>query len=308
MKKTLSPIATNALKEALTHIYWYKNDLKSFLTKSLPKNILLGYLDFDNSTKREIASIVVDRLFELNKHEELLQLAKYVCELNSFEHLKHLENAETKIINAKNSINQLRIIMAQYQENEQEKIIKDKKRKENQEKIMSFKNYQEQLNLLKDDFFQLMSKNLTAQQKGFKLEKIMNELFSLNDLDPKSSFKVIGEQIDGAFTLDNTEFLFEAKWVSNPINKAELAVFKDKVKTKLENTLGLFLSINGFSEDGLIAFQAQDKVVILMDGSDLMAILEDRISFPKLINRKKQIASREGKIFVPFYQMIKSTD
>lgn len=119
----------------------------------------------------------------------------------------------------------------------------------------------------------------------------------------KSSFKLLGEQIDGAFSLFGTEYLFEAKWQKELINKADLAAFESKVKSKLENTLGLFLSINGFSMDGVEAFQARDKVIILMDGSDLFAVLEERITLADLIMRKKQIAAREGKIYVRYYDM-----
>ena len=54
----------------------------------------------------------------------------------------------------------------------------------------------------------------------------MNKLFILNDLDPKASFKIMGQQIDGAFTLDGTEFLFEAKWTKSLINSSDLAVLK----------------------------------------------------------------------------------
>lgn len=135
----------------------------------------------------------------------------------------------------------------------------------------------------------------------------MYRLFALNDLDPKASFKILGEQIDGAFSLENTEYLFEAKWQQQPINKADLVIFESKVKSKLENTLGLFLSIEGFSPEGVEAFQAKDKVIILMDGSDLMAILEDRIKLAQLISRKKQIAAREGRIFVTYSQMIQES-
>lgn len=302
--KILSPVVINALKEALIHIYWFKNDLKSFLRKSLPNNISLGDFDFGDYTKRDFVNILVDRLFELNKSDELLKLAQDVCEMNSFEHLKHLDNSEIKISNAKNSVTQLKNLIKPYQENQQKEIIRQQKQKENQERINNFKSYQDELDRLKFDFCELHKNEITPQQKGFKLEKIMNDLFSLDDLDPKSSFKVMGEQIDGAFTLNNTEYLFEAKWTTQPINKADLVIFEHKVKSKLENTLGLFLSINGFSEEGLTAFQANDKVVILMDGSDLMAIFDGRISFTDLIDRKKKIASREGRIFVRYFEMI----
>ena len=54
MNKQLTPAALFALKEALIHIYWYKKDLKSFLLKSLPKNINISKIDWDALTKRDI--------------------------------------------------------------------------------------------------------------------------------------------------------------------------------------------------------------------------------------------------------------
>jgi len=33
--KVIAPAAINALKEALTSIYWYKSDLRSFLTNTI---------------------------------------------------------------------------------------------------------------------------------------------------------------------------------------------------------------------------------------------------------------------------------
>lgn len=39
MKKQLTPAALVAIKEALTHIYWYKRDLKTFILNSLPERI-----------------------------------------------------------------------------------------------------------------------------------------------------------------------------------------------------------------------------------------------------------------------------
>jgi hypothetical protein len=71
-------------------------------------------------------------------------------------------------------------------------------------------------------------------------------LFELFDLDPKASFKNLGEQIDGAFSLEGTDYLFEAKWQKEMVNKADLVVFSDKVKTKLENRLECFSLLMAF--------------------------------------------------------------
>ena len=301
MKKKLSPALLIAIKEALIHIYWYKKDFKSFLFKSLPDNIDISKIDWE-LTKRDIAFSVVDRLYDLNCTETLLNLAQNICQFNSFEHLKHLDNGDEKVLKAINAVMHLKGFILPYQDDLKNKEDREKRIKEAEKKRNNLKNYQTELEHLKLEFYELVASQ-NSQQRGFKLEKLMNQLFILNDLDPKSSFKITGQQIDGAFTLDGTEFLFEAKWTQTLISSAELAIFKEKVKSKLENTLGLFLSIEGFSEDGIMAFQSSDKVMILMDGSDLMAVLENRISFVDLIHRKKQIASREGRIFVPYFKM-----
>lgn len=97
------------------------------------------------------------------------------------------------------------------------------------------------------------------------------------DLDPKASFRNIGEQIDGAFTLHGTDYLFEAKWQNHLSAVSDLDFFSGKISRKLDNTLGLFLSISGFSEDAVRIHSSGRSTILLMDGMDLMAILENQI-------------------------------
>jgi hypothetical protein len=52
---------------------------------------------------------------------------------------------------------------------------------------------------LTKEYFALLSSK-EPQQRGYRLEKIIRQLFELFDLDPRTSFKMVGEQIDGAFT------------------------------------------------------------------------------------------------------------
>jgi hypothetical protein len=142
------------------------------------------------------------------------------------------------------------------------------------------------------------------QGRGFELERVMFDLFELFDLDPKASFRNLGEQVDGAFSLDGTDFLFEAKWRQTASGAGDLDSFSAKVRRKLENTLGVFLSINGFSANGIAAHSAGGAVVILMDGADLMAVLEERIDFVSLISRKKRHAAQTGNIYLRFHEIL----
>lgn len=142
------------------------------------------------------------------------------------------------------------------------------------------------------------------QARGYSLEKFLNELFALFDIDAKASFRVTGEQIDGAFTFEGVEYLFEAKWRNSKTPTSDLDSFSGKIKRKLENTLGLFLSINGFEDSAVELYSQNGQAMILMTGSDLMAVLEDRISFPDLLTRKRQHAARTGDILLDAHALI----
>lgn len=134
-----------------------------------------------------------------------------------------------------------------------------------------------------------------SQQRGFKFEKFLNKLFVFFDLDPRSSFKIVGEQIDGSFTHEGTDYLLEAKWTKEAIPRAELDIFSAKISRKLKNTLGLFISINGF-ETVLLNKNFEFHNMILMDSEDLLFILENRVSLPDLIRLKRKHASETGEI------------
>jgi hypothetical protein len=121
----------------------------------------------------------------------------------------------------------------------------------------------------------------------------------LFDLAPSGSFRRIGEQIDGAFVLNGEHFLLEAKWQQDQINLADLRDLDGAVKTSLENTLGLYVSVMGFSKDAIEAYSQGNRPTILcMDGSDVIFVLEGRIDLCDLLERKKQIAVQKRKIFI----------
>lgn len=305
MSKKMSAGAIVALKEALTHIYWKKKNLKDFLHRTLSDKLVLSYVNWD-LTKRESVSFLIDTLERNNKNDELTSLCLSVSQISDFSHLKLEENGVELERKAINAVTHLKSFTSIYEENKKSEELKQKAKEEREQKINSFKQTEQILEEIKQEFFALHS-STDSQGRGYKLEKIMYRLFQLYELDAKPSFKLLGEQIDGAFTLDGTEYLFEGKWQQALVNKADLVAFQDKVKSKLDNTLGLFLSIEGFSMDGVEAFSRQhNNVVICMDGSDMMAIFEKRLTLPALITRKKQIAARTGQIYIPIMTLLNS--
>lgn len=150
----------------------------------------------------------------------------------------------------------------------------------------------------RDRFFALCgSKDRPAA--GLALEKLLNDVFDHFSLQPRASFRVEGEQIDGSFVLDFETYLAEAKWTAERVPAADLYVFREKVEGKSAATRGVFLSINGFSEEAVPAItHGKQPLFFLMDGPDLLAVLQDQIELPELLRLKQRRLAEGGRVMV----------
>ena len=306
--KKIAASAINALKEALSSVYWYKSDLRSFLLATISNVNLLSHINWEDY-KINICGNLINymQLHEETYQKDLLRLITEVVKIQDYSHLLKLDGGEKKAQQAKNAIKALKDLSNAFLQ-QQEYCGKIKSiRRQKYEELLKNQELLNKLNEIKQVYFSLISSD-DPINRGFKLEKVVKDLFVLFDFDPKASFRIVGEQIDGAFTFEKTDYLFEAKWTKELISIEDLDAFSGKLSRKLENTLGLFLSINGFSEDGIKAHTTGRKLMILMDGSDLMAVLEGRIDLVELLYRKKRWASQSGNIYLRIHEVIQNLD
>lgn len=158
--------------------------------------------------------------------------------------------------------------------------------------------YCHQLYELKTEFYDL-SKLDNRQEAGYRLEKLLSRLFEISALNSRSPFKVCGEQIDGSVEIDNNIYLIEVKWTKKPINESDLLVFRGKVEGKSSFTRGMFLSINGFTEDAIKAITTgKQPNFFLLDGYDLTTVLEEKCSLGELLRHKIGKLAEEGAVSV----------
>jgi hypothetical protein len=302
--KKIAPAAIVCLKEALTNLYWYKDDLRSFLTSTLGDPTLISRLNWGDY-KRNIVSELVSFLDRRQDEyqADLLKLMTEVARVDDFSHLERLDGGKEKAATARASVGALRKLTAVHEALFDEQKRMEERRRKSYEQLRRTTAVRNKLDDLTKEYSDLLNSQ-DAQRRGYHLEKILRELFDLFDLDPRASFKIVGEQIDGAFTFDATDYLFEGKWQQQLIGAADLDALSGKLSRKLDNTLGLFLSINGFSEDGVKAHSSGRRLMLLMDGSDLMAVLEGRIDFIQLLLRKRREASQTGNIYLRIHEIL----
>lgn len=152
---------------------------------------------------------------------------------------------------------------------------------------------------------QLLEMNeIEEHARGFAFEKFLKDLFAAFGLEPRSSFRLEGEQIDGSLQLDADTYLVEAKWQKKPVSAGDLREMRDKVESKSAWSRGLFVSYTGFSEPGLGAFsKGHPTNLIAMTGQDLFFILEGRMSLPDAIRQKARRAAETGEPFVSVQEL-----
>lgn len=149
--------------------------------------------------------------------------------------------------------------------------------------------------LLLKELTNLSNHSDTPQLRGFAFEKFMEKLFTNYNLEPRGSFKILGEQIDGSFIFQNNVYLIEAKWTNRKIDKSDLVIFNEKVSSKSDFTRGLFISFSGFSDEALSTFATGRHVrIILMTVQELAIALERQLDFTKVLSAKVRALAEEG--------------
>ncbi|MFH1059947.1 MAG: hypothetical protein V1797_14880 [Pseudomonadota bacterium] len=298
MAKKLAPTIIHPLKEALSDIFWYKRDLRTFLTHSISNPGILSKLNWDDY-KRTIASNLIDYLaanqsIYLN---DLLGLIEEIMKISNFSHLERLDNGKELARKAKLSIASLKEAVGNNANIFTDKKLAEERRTKAAERLAESGDFRKKLEEYNQNYLSFIM-TVDHQKRGYQLEGLLRDIFELFDMDPKASFRTVGEQIDGAFTFEFTDYLLEAKWVNRQINASDLDSLSGKITRRLDNTLGLYLSINSFSDDAVALYKQSKSFIILMDGMDLMAVLDGRIPLNELLRRKRRAAAESGNVFL----------
>jgi hypothetical protein len=107
-----------------------------------------------------------------------------------------------------------------------------------------------------------------------------------------------GEQIDGAFEMDGWSYLVECRWRTKLADIRDLDGLLGQVGRSGKQTMGLFLSVNGWSENVVpLLKQNAEKNIILSDGYDLRAVLSRYVDLKRLLKRKLSALNLEAEPF-----------
>lgn len=137
--------------------------------------------------------------------------------------------------------------------------------------------------------------------RGYLLQDLLNETFKLFEIPVRKSFtrNKGAEQIDGAFELSGWYYLVECRWRQALADQRDVDGLLGQVIRSGEQTMGVFLSINGWSENvPKLLKQNATKRIFLMDGHDLRTVLARALTMEELLKAKIEELNLKAEPFI----------
>ncbi len=145
---------------------------------------------------------------------------------------------------------------------------------------------------------------LQPTRRGTQFERLLYEVFEReNILLERSYFNDDGsQQIDGAVEVNNRIFITEIKWEkSKTLAASKLYSFLGKINSKIDGTLGLFISNNELSNNFINSVRAgvKQNCIIINGRENIVSIIKGDILLKDYIWYIYQQASTRNIIYIP---------
>lgn len=294
------------LREAIVSVcgkvFWYKDPFRAFLvsTCGVPSDLYDRYSD---ESKFKITRNILSDLDRMGDDGFLIE-RRIVTELCR---LRNVPDDNVPDRNAAlDALRWLKRLAAEQKlDVEKEQGVSAAKATEARQKQMALTARAQKMEQLRSEFvaMSMATNKEEVQRRGYDLEELLAQLFEAHEINYRRSYRVKNEQIDGYFNYTGFDYLVEAKWRTDSPTESDLTTLKRKVDKKLTSTRGLFVSMVGFRQEIVFEFtRGTSSNIILMDGSDLILILEGHVSLVDSLELKIRKAAQEGIIFFPLSQ------
>ncbi len=294
---TLTLDVRNAIKSSLCAVIFTKKDLLTFFKES---NCTVGDLkriDPALMSKPTMVDTLFNNLSQRSDRgvRQLHTILDQLCNWSDFDSY-WFEEGRLDAQKAKKKIEKLKELVGK--KTSAQEVLEKRKERELREKQV--KNRVEELENLRNEFYSMCKDlNNASQKRGYQLQDFIQKLFTFFNVEIIGSFRLEGEEIDGAFKFEGDNYIFEAKWQDKQTAINQLYVFAQKVESKAMYARGVFFSINGYSDEALSMLKSgRVQKTILFDSRDFIAIIEGRITLYKLLDEKVRAAQTKGEILL----------
>lgn len=298
MPEKLSPHFIDLIRDALLKSFWRHDALVSFLRRMHVAEKTLATFG-KGETKRKW----LDRLFpELEKHAKgaavLSEMASALADQTTFPDLAGWENSIQLVAAANQAVGALKDYLKRKKKELDDERSAAERRKDataaRTEKLRSIV----ELESLKTRLETLTLK-LGTQAGGYEFQTWFYDLMDYFDVVNRRPYVADGRQIDGSVTIDGTTYLIELKFTTGQSDAPDIDSLVAKVNSKADNTMGILVSISGYSSVAIKQASSARSPLLLIDHSHVFYVLMGSGTFPEVITRIRRHSAQEGKAYLP---------
>lgn len=297
MKTRLTPFYVNLVYDACLKSFWRKKALSKFLRQcGIAESFMSSWVP--EESKRDF----LDRLFaELPKNDRgragLVRMAAFLMEQETFPDLQGWEDSVQKIKAAREAISNLRDCHSKQEDELQSEEEKLKARQGFAKRQQEITRSQQTLQKLNDRLNEL-GKALGSQEAGYKFQEWFYDLLDFSEIPNRKPYVHNGRQIDGSLTASGTTYLVELKFTAEQASATDIDTFHKKVTTKADNTMGIMISISGYSSIARQEASGERTPLLLLDHGHIYLVLGGIMGFGDVVDRVRRHASQTGEAFL----------
>jgi len=298
MKNRFTPYYIDLIYDAALKSFWRKSALRKFLRECGISETFLATWSADE-TKRDL----LDRLFEkLITNEDgrktIVRMSTFLIEQKSFPDLQSWEDADKKIKDAHDAVQRLRIYHNQQEEELESEKQKKKAREEFVKRQQEVSRSQQSIQKMNERLNEL-GQRLGTQEAGYDFQDWFFDLMDFSEIINRRPYVHSGRQIDGSLTHSGTTYLVELKFTTEQAGAPDIDTFYKKVTTKADNTMGIMVSISGYSNVAIQEASGARTPLLLMDHSHLYLILSGIMGMSDVIERLRRHVSQTAEAYLP---------
>ncbi|WP_440073873.1 restriction endonuclease [Pseudomonas fragariae (ex Marin et al. 2024)] len=298
MAVKITPHLVQLAYEAALKSFWRKESLRKFLRQTHVAESHLATWSPDER-KRDFLDRTFAALQRTDKGKMVIgQMATYLAEQSTFPDLRNWEDSAVKIQDASKAVAELKALIACQTEEVRSERERDAAKARAREEREVAQRQRASISDLKQRLEDLAPQMGTAPG-GYAFQDWFYDFLVFSEVQHRRPYNTGGRQIDGSITVDGTTYLVELKFTAAQAGAPDIDIFRGKVESKADNTMGVFVSMAGYSSVAVNDASGKKSTLLLLDSSHMYLILTGGMQCLDVIRRIRRHAAQTGEAFLP---------
>jgi hypothetical protein len=225
-------------------------------------------------------------------------MAVSLSEQVKFPDLEGWEDAQAKIRSAKEAIVALRHYLNIQKERADDAKTREEARKAAHQRMQETIKKRQTLESLSEQLREL-SKQIGTAEAGYRFQDWFFDVVDFFEMTNRRPYTSGGRQIDGSVTIEGTTYLTELKFTKEQAAAPDVDTFLAKVNDKADNTMGIMVSMSGYSSTAIEQASGRKTPIILLDHGHIYLALSGSWTLEEVVSRVRRHASQTARAFLP---------